>query len=322
MTTKALRLMALTSLLAVVAVPAFAAGDRWSCRKFPDHIMYFYNGGSAGEEYDVTREVSLTDSGSWQNATAADMIEVGSYSYANSDQMNVVFGDWGDIGWAGNTGHYFPGPYFPCNVSGGESLINRFYIWNNGLSRGQVKYIVGHEVGHQLGVWHDNGSTSLMNETYPGNPVAVYQPDSNDREVVNEAYCPSCPTVALLGSNGLWVAAEGGGGQELVANRSSVGIWEKFKVHDRGGGNYALQAFDSRFVMAVGGGGGSLQATADQIGSWETFAAVGLGGNAISLRAQTGHYWYRTPPGYYPVDMLFAASYSPGIYGTFYYYNQ
>jgi hypothetical protein len=39
-------------------------------------------------------------------------------------------------------------------------------------------------------------------------------------------------SVALRTSNGQHVCAEGGGGRELVANRSVVGEWERFRIID------------------------------------------------------------------------------------------
>jgi hypothetical protein len=81
--------MLLTAIALFLSVDsAFAVGDRWGCRKFPDHNIYFYNGGT-GDDYDVTQEVTFTDSGAWNPATSINLIQVGGFSYGNTDQGNV-----------------------------------------------------------------------------------------------------------------------------------------------------------------------------------------------------------------------------------------
>lgn len=68
-------------------------------------------------------------------------------------------------------------------------------------------------------------------------------------------------TVFIRASNGQYVCAEGGGGGELVANRTIPLSWETFGIVDpnglpfNSGDNIAIQTFDGRFVCAEGGGG-------------------------------------------------------------------
>jgi len=277
---------------------------RLGCDKFTDHIMWFYNGGAPGDEYDATGEVALTDSGSWHSASVVHLDQVGSAS--NADQINVVFGNAGDVFWAGS---WFPSRVSgdPCALVGGTAVVNRFHMTN----RARIKYTVGHEVGHALGNDHNNQSDSIMNAILPDVPT-VFQPSANDRWVTDTIYCPSCPTVALLGSNGLWVQAQNGGGGQLNASGNAVGNWERFKVHTSGS-SFTLQSHNGQFVSQMAG---AIQANANLPGSSTWFTIGQIGGNAIGLLAPTGYWWTRW---YGPLADV--ASWI-GSHETFYYYWQ
>lgn len=105
-------------------------------------------------------------------------------------------------------------------------------------------------------------------------------------------------------STGLWVCAENGGGQEVVANRPSMGPWETFYVTDLNGGMFqhgdviALQASNGRYVCAAGGGGQAVVADRFGLGAWEMFTihrAAGAGvvtsGDTVWLEVDNGQYW-------------------------------
>jgi hypothetical protein len=85
--------------------------------------------------------------------------------------------------------------------------------------------------------------------------------------------------IALRTENGHYVCAENGGGQELVANRTSVGPWETFTiVHaDLSGGEIGdnqdviLRTANGQYCCAEGGGGREFLADRTSIGPWETF---------------------------------------------------
>lgn len=98
------------------------------------------------------------------------------------------------------------------------------------------------------------------------------------------------PRVALMADNRKYVAAEDGGGRELVANRDRIGPWETFDVTDLGNNRIALQANNGKYVCAEGGGGGAMVANRDRIGPWETFLIVRLRGKRIALQASNGQY--------------------------------
>src|SRR6185295_6629448 len=79
--------------------------------------------------------------------------------------------------------------------------------------------------------------------------------------------------VALMAVNRKYVAAEGGGGRELVANRDARGPWESFNVVHMGNDRLALQASNGKYVSATGPNG-TLLANRDCIGPTETFLMV------------------------------------------------
>lgn len=86
--------------------------------------------------------------------------------------------------------------------------------------------------------------------------------------------------VALRTNTGHYVCAEGGGGRELVANRSEPLGWETFRLfaHNVPAGNIietgaivSLQAYNGMWVCAENGGTERLNATRPGPGPWEQF---------------------------------------------------
>ena len=100
-----------------------------------------------------------------------------------------------------------------------------------------------------------------------------------------------CGKSALQASTGHWVVAEGGGGAQVLANRTSIGPWESFRVVPRGGGKIALQASSGHYVVAESGGGRELLANRTGIGAWESFYVDLVGGTKVALRADNGQWW-------------------------------
>jgi hypothetical protein len=75
--------------------------------------------------------------------------------------------------------------------------------------------------------------------------------------------------VRLRAANRMYVAAEGGGGRELVANRDAPGAWEQFEVVTTDAG-YALRAHSGHFVSVSAEG--EVRADAGIAGPHELFA--------------------------------------------------
>ena len=68
------------------------------------------------------------------------------------------------------------------------------------------------------------------------------------------------------------MTAESGGSGPLIANRTSTGAWETFKLVKNAGGSVALLAgANNRYVTAEAGGAQPLVANRSAVGSWEEF---------------------------------------------------
>jgi hypothetical protein len=119
------------------------------------------------------------------------------------------------------------------------------------------------------------------------------------------------PRVNLQTSNGAnFVAAEGGGGGDVIADRIAVGAYETFTVNVLAGGplldgdRVAIQTINEKnFFQAVNGGGGTLRAIGEKVGPFETFVVervAGAGavrdGDAIRLRVADAM-WYLSAEG-------------------------
>lgn len=127
---------------------------------------------------------------------------------------------------------------------------------------------------------------------------------------------PAASIAALLShATLLYVAAESGGGSFLVANRGSIGPWERFELVQviPGVSVYALRAHNGQYVAAEGGGGGAVNANRNQIGLWEQFFMEDLGGGQVAFMTSGGHYLRVNVPG----GVLDAVPTSRGLWETF-----
>jgi Zn-dependent metalloprotease len=98
---------------------------------------------------------------------------------------------------------------------------------------------------------------------------------------LNAGSLESGDTVTLYAADGRYLCAEGGGGQNVVANRALPGAWERFtvwKVNGSGtivsGNTVALQASNGNYWCAEGGGGSVVNANRTSVGPWEKFVLV------------------------------------------------
>ncbi|WNM42202.1 GH25 family lysozyme [Micromonospora halotolerans] len=86
--------------------------------------------------------------------------------------------------------------------------------------------------------------------------------------------------------NSRYVVAESAGAKPLIANRTSVGLWEQFDMVDAGDGFVALRArANGRYVVAESGGAQPLIANRTSVGAWEKFTVIDNADGSISLRA-------------------------------------
>ncbi|MBC7078963.1 MAG: hypothetical protein H5T42_00555 [Methanothrix sp.] len=174
---------------------------------------------------------------------------------------------------------------------------NTRYSWStDGVNHIDVQTVALHELGHTIGL----GDLYTLPESDPrrydyDQVMNAYNDiqrtlGNGDRAGAIALYGPNILRYILLKAyNGQYVAAEGGGGREVVANKVGSG-WEIFGLADLGNSNVALQAPNGQYVCAENGGGGIVKATSNNIGSWETFRLLDLGANKIALQAYNGQY--------------------------------
>jgi hypothetical protein len=100
-------------------------------------------------------------------------------------------------------------------------------------------------------------------------------------------------TIAIGTYEHKWIAAEGGGGRELVGNRDVIGPWEKFIMNcsTEDCSTFFLQASPRRdWVAAEGGGGDILKANRRKPLEWETFTLKVLPNGKVAFQAHKGDY--------------------------------
>lgn len=96
--------------------------------------------------------------------------------------------------------------------------------------------------------------------------------------------------IALQTHNGHYLCAEGGGGGQVLADRTKIDIWETFELIDLGNNNAAFKAHNGQYLCAEGGGGKEIVANRDKLDIWETFKLIDLGNGNIAIRTHNGHY--------------------------------
>jgi hypothetical protein len=130
-------------------------------------------------------------------------------------------------------------------------------------------------------------------------PVAPPAPTSP-----SPAPVPAGLQVALATFNGHYVTAELGGGQDLNATRTELGVWQLFTVVDLNGGtlmsgdSVVFRTWDgTHLITALNAGGGAVKATASYADIWETFRITRLAGpgpvslnEPLTIQSWDGHY--------------------------------
>jgi hypothetical protein len=91
--------------------------------------------------------------------------------------------------------------------------------------------------------------------------------------------------VSLLSWQGLF-SAQGGGGNDVYANRPQVSDWETWTLIDNNDGTVSFQSFNGNYLSAqLGGGtGDALYVNRTTIGTWEKFYLVNLPSGKIALK--------------------------------------
>jgi C1A family cysteine protease len=141
---------------------------------------------------------------------------------------------------------------------------------------------------------------------------------------VMHSLLPVNHSVTIRSDIGLWVCAEGGGGQGVNAKRASAGPWETYTLIDLNGGllysgdTVALRTSNGRFLTVSNN---AVVATAMSIGSNEKFTLIRklgagqvMGRDGIWFRASNNMYWCAENGGGTVVN---ANRTSPGGWETF-----
>ncbi|GAA2632474.1 hypothetical protein GCM10010399_76010 [Dactylosporangium fulvum] len=87
-------------------------------------------------------------------------------------------------------------------------------------------------------------------------------------------------------ANGQYVSADNAGAGPLIANKATIGTWERFDIVDQGGGVVALRArANNKWVCAENAGANPLIANRDAVGAWERFRLIRNADGSVSLQA-------------------------------------
>ncbi len=102
-------------------------------------------------------------------------------------------------------------------------------------------------------------------------------------------------SVAIRASNGKYVCADQAEGIArlggLMANRESVGDWERFTLIELDSTHCALRASNGKYVTAVQDGPFQAVAERDSIGDGERFELIDLANGKVAIRTAAGKYF-------------------------------
>ncbi|WP_053375659.1 glycoside hydrolase family 5 protein [Paenibacillus sp. FJAT-27812] len=104
-------------------------------------------------------------------------------------------------------------------------------------------------------------------------------------------YTGAAPVAATWSSlkanaNSTFVSADNAGLNPLIANRTTAGDWERFKVINNADGTISLLSLTNlKYVQADLNNGGRLIANASFIGTWEKFYRQDLGNGLVALKS-------------------------------------
>lgn len=131
--------------------------------------------------------------------------------------------------------------------------------------------------------------------------IALWQQWAGELDRQNQ-YVPN--VAALRSYNGSYVAAEGGGGGVVNANRPRPLEWETYNIIDLNGGDLVsgdyvnIQTWSGHYLCAEWGGGYELNATRTAAREWETFQVWKVGGSGaihygdtVNLRTYNGQHY-------------------------------
>jgi endoglucanase len=136
----------------------------------------------------------------------------------------------------------------------------------------------------------NNDSSATIASKWSMFRTQYFAPNTTFTNLVKK-YTTAAPVTTVWSSmkaaaNNTFVSAENAGASPLVANRGSVGDWERFKVITNADGTVSLFSMaNAKFVQADLNNGGRLIASASFINAWEKFTRVDLGNGQVNLRS-------------------------------------
>lgn len=171
---------------------------------------------------------------------------------------------------------------------GGRSASNNSGLldvpgWQTMSKNDAAQRVQGSNTPNAYGQW-EALATQYVDRNADAPPVDLPWYPGGGRDL---AGCFEPLTVSLNArANSRWVVAESAGAAPLIANRSTIGQWERFDLIVLGAPRVALRSqANGAFVCAENGGASSLVANRGAAGAWETFTLVSNSDGSISLRA-------------------------------------
>jgi hypothetical protein len=155
------------------------ASHRWSCWKYANYSINWYNGGT-GDYYNIYNEEAKTDSNAWSPYT--DLVLNTVSASGTTDHANAYNGYYGSTGWLGLAEILNSNG---CTVLNGRARLNQTYLDNGSYSRTNKKHVACQEVGHLFGLHHNTSSTTTcMNDQILSAP----HPNAHDQNLINSIY--------------------------------------------------------------------------------------------------------------------------------------
>ncbi|MFF2484512.1 cellulase family glycosylhydrolase [Paenibacillus sp. NPDC058071] len=139
-----------------------------------------------------------------------------------------------------------------------------------------------------------NDSAAVITSKWSKFTTANFQPNTGLINVIKKyASQPPAPVTPVAATSSLraaannsYVSAENAGAGSLVANRTTVGGWEKFTIVNNADGTVSfLSAANNKYVTAVIDENTQLVARATTIQAWEKFRLVDRGNGRVAIQS-------------------------------------